>query len=124
MKTLKVLSIFAVLFISLTNLSYAQGDLTEAQKEEMKAVAQEYLSTLNMSDEQKEEFQTISLKYAEQMLELKNSSGPKMTKIKQAKSIKASKDAELKTLLDAEQYSTYSAFKDELAARQKEILNQ
>ncbi len=124
MKTLKVFSIFAILFFSAVSISFAQSEITEEQKKEMQAVAEEYIAKLNLSDEQKEEFQAIGMKYAEKMFELKESGGPKISKAKKAKAIKADKDAEIKAMLDEEQFATYESFKEELAAKQKEILNQ
>ncbi len=124
MKTLKVFSIFAILFLTAVNFSFAQSaNISDEQKAEMKAVSEEYIAKLNLTDEQKEQFQAINAKYAEKAFELKNSSGPKFSKMKKAKGIKADKDAEIKAMLTDEQFATYESFKDELAAKQKEILN-
>lgn len=125
MKSLRFILISMFVLIGTSFSGYSQSmesNLTEEQKEEMRAVAEEYISTLNLSDEQKEEFQAINLKYGQMMLELKESGGPKVAKIKKAKSIKADKSAEMKELLDEQQFVTYEAFQEEMSAKMKEII--
>ncbi|MEO1434426.1 MAG: hypothetical protein AAFV80_02760, partial [Bacteroidota bacterium] len=63
-------------------------------------------------------------KYADKMLTLKEKRGSMLAKKKEAKAIKSDKAAEIKGLLSDEQYATYESFKDELSAKQKEIMNQ
>lgn len=122
MKKVILSSLFACLMLSLTTATFAQTQITEEQKAEMKEVAEEYLATLELTDEQKEQFQEISAKYADKLLSLKASNGSMLSKKKKAKGIKSDKAAEIKDLLSDEQYATYESFKDELAAKQKEII--
>lgn len=124
MKKLMVSALFAFLMVSVTTTSFAQTQITEEQKAEMKAVAEEYIATLELTDDQKEQFQEINAKYADKMLTLKESKGSMFAKKKEVKSIKSDKAAEIKDLLSDEQYATYESFKDELNAKQKEIINQ
>ena len=92
--------------------------MSAEQKAEMKAVAQEYLATLELTEDQQEQFQQINQKYAGKLMDLKASGGSMFAKRKKAKNIKSDKDAELKAMLSADQYDTYQDFKDELAAKQ------
>jgi hypothetical protein len=102
MKSLKILSLFFVLFLLGTNTSFAQSkatDLTDQQKEELAQNMEEYYETLDLSEEQKTEFEAITKKYAKQMRAVKEGSGGKYSKYKQAKSILKNKNAEMEQLL-------------------------
>lgn len=123
MKKIRVFSIFAILLLTAVNLGFAQSKITEEQKKEMQALAESYIGQLNLTDAQKEEFQALNLKYAEKLMELKESSGAKFSKMKKAKAIRSDKNAEVKALLNDEQYATYQSFQKEMRDKMKEIMN-
>ena len=123
MKSLKFLSLFFALFLFSTNTTFAQSraeNLTDEQKEELAASMEEYFSVLDLTEEQKFEFETITKKYAEQMKAVKDSGGRRMSKFKKVKSIRKNKDAEMKTLLSKDQYKVYLEKQEEMKKKIKE----
>ena len=123
MKSVKVLSLFFALFLIGTNTTFAQSketNLTEEQKEEIRKNLKEYAAALNLSEDQLPKFEEITMKYAKQMIAVKDSGDRRMSKFKKVKSIRKNKDAEMKTLLSKDQYNIYLEKQEEMKNRIKD----
>lgn len=121
MKVLKNSIIVVVLLVS--TMSFAQDrELTEEQKEQVKEQLEQYFEKLDLSKEQKLTFEEITKKYALQMKTLKTSGKGRFAKYKEYKSIKRSKNKEMKTLLSTEQYKVYKETQKEIQNKMKEKL--
>jgi hypothetical protein len=110
-----------------TNFSFAQSpkaELTDEQKEELAEKIEEYLKALNLSEEQKPEFEAITKKYVKQMKAVKESEDGKMKKYRKVKTIRDNKNAEMKDLLSEDQYNFYLEKHEEMKEKMKEIRNE
>ena len=120
MKSFKVFSLFlALLFIS-ANTVFAQEkatSLTDEQKEELAKNLEEYFIALNLSEEQKHEFETITKKYVEQMKAIKDSDDSRRSKYRKVKLIREKKNGEMKELLSKDQYKVYLDKQEEMQER-------
>lgn len=126
MKSFAFFSLFLALFFVSTTTTFAQdkaADLTEEQKEQMAKNMEEFITSLNLTEEQKPEFEAITKKYAGQMQEVKEEGGSKMSKYKKVKSIKKNRNAEMEKLLTAEQYEIYLVKQKEMQDKMKEQKN-
>ena len=90
-----------------TCLAQESARFTEEQKEAFIAQAQENKERLQLSAAQEESYLDISVKYAEQMKQVKDSEESRLGKYKQLKSIRDAKNKEMKALLSDSQYDTY-----------------
>ena len=123
MKSLKISSLIFALFLFSTSTTFAQSradNLTEEQKEELAASMEEYFSVLDLSEEQKSEFEVIAKKYAEQMKAVKDSGGRRMGKFKKVKSIRNDKNEEMKELLSKDQFKLYLEKQKEMEKKMKD----
>lgn len=123
MKSLRILSLFFALCLIGTNTTFAQSrgaNLTVEQKEQVKQNLEVYATALHLSEEQKPKFEEITKKYAKQMIALKDSGGNRMSKYRKVKSIRKSKDAEMKRLLSKVQYKVYLKKQEEMQKKMKE----
>jgi len=123
MKSLKILTLFFAIFLVNANTSLAQSQetkLTDEQKEELAQNMEEFLEVLNLSEEQKPEFEAITKKYAEQMQAVKDGGGGKLSMYRKVKSIRKDKNSEMKKLLSKEQYEAYLEKQEEMQAKMKE----
>ncbi len=119
----KTLALFFALFLIGTNITCAQSKtakLTEEQKEEVTNNLEEYAVALDLSEDQRPKFEEITIKYAEQMIAVKNGGGRKLQKYKKVKSIRENKDAEMKILLSKDQYKVYLEKQEEMKKKIKE----
>jgi hypothetical protein len=127
MKTLKISALLFALFVMSTVFSFAQSptaELTDEQKEELAEKIEEYLEALDLSEEQKTEFEAITKKYAEQMKAVKESEDGKMKKYRKVKTIRDNKNAEMKDLLSEDQYIIYLEKQEEMKEKIKEKRNE
>ena len=92
-------------------LNAQKESLTNENKEKINQQFEEHFKELNLSDQQKSKYIQISKKYGLQIKSLKNSSQSKFNKYRKIKGIKKSKDKDMKSLLNHEQYSLYKANK-------------
>ncbi len=123
MKSLRVVSFFIVLLISSISISIAQSagsHLSEEQQEQLQESLEEYFAVMDLSEEQKTEFEEITKKYAQQMKAVKDAGGNKMKMYRQVKSIRKDKDAEMEELLSKEQYEVYLEKQDEIQQKMRE----
>ena len=119
----KTLALFFALFLIGTNINCAQSKkskLTEEQNEEVTNNLEEYAVALDFSEDQRPKFEEITIKYAEQMIAVKNGGGRKLQKYKKVKSIRENKDAEMKILLSKDQYKVYLEKQEEMKKKIKE----
>ena len=123
MKLVKIIVLtlfFASSLISSTAFAQSRADnLTEEQKEEIKKNIEAYATALNLSEQQRLKFETITKKYAEEMKAVKDSGGSRRSKFKKIKSIRKNKDSEIKTLLSKDQYKVYLEKQKEMKNRMK-----
>jgi hypothetical protein len=77
-------------------------------------------SKLNLDSAQTIKVQAINLKYAQQLDPVLKGDGAKFKKLKEAMSIQKAKDADLKTVLTADQNKQYEAMKEEMKEKLKE----
>lgn len=117
------LSLFLALFLIGTNTTFAQSratNLTAVQKDEIKKNLQEYAAALDLSEDQRPQFKEITMKYAKHMIAVKESGDRPMGKVKKVKSIRESKNAEMKRLLSTDQYKVYLEKQEEMKKSMKE----
>lgn len=121
MKVLKNSIVVVLLLVS--TIAFAQDrTLTEAQKEQVKEQLEQYFEKLDLSEAQKPRFEEITKKYALQMKALKTSNKSRFAKYRENKSIKRSKNKEMKIVLSAEQYKIYEETQKEIQKKMKEKL--
>ena len=123
MKSLKILSLLFALFLIGTVTTQAQNkraELTKEQKEELAKNMEDFFALLNLTEEQKPEFEAVTKKYAEQMKAVKDGGGRRYQKYKKVKSIWESKNKEMKKLLSEEQYVVYLDKQEEMQEKIKE----
>jgi len=127
MKLSKIVLLSFAAFVLGISITFAQGNepkLTEKQQEQMAESLEAYYAVLDLSEEQKTEFEAISKKYGAQMMEVRDGSGGKMQKYKQVKAIRKEKDAEMKALLSDDQYKVYLEKQEELQDKMREQRSQ
>src|SRR5262249_7060889 len=106
-----------LLFVA--NIIYAQKK--SSTPEERAGKLTEWMKTnLQLKDDQVTQVQAINLKYANKNQELQTQSMSRKEKMQILKDNDKAKDAELKNILTADQYSTYQAKKDEIRKQMKE----
>ena len=123
MNSIKILFLFFALFLSGTNIIFAQSraaNLTEQQKEKINNNVEAYATALQLSEAQKLKFEEITKRYAKQMKAVKDSGGRPMSKFKKVKSIHENKDAEMKSLLSKDQYKVYLEKQEEMKKKLRE----
>ena len=81
--------------------------LTEEQEAIMNQHIRVYFEELGLSEDQKQVFKKITKKYALKMKTLKRDNDSKYANYRKLKSIKKSKNKEMKILLNAEQFKKY-----------------
>ncbi len=120
MKSFHILFVFmAFLFVSL-HLTLAQthkDHLSEEENKELMEGLKEYDEVLQLSEEQKPEFEAITRKFVMQMKGLKDSDDSRFSKYQKVKSFQEAKNAAMKKLLSTEQYQPYLKKQEELQER-------
>lgn len=119
MKSLKNSIVVVVLLVSTMSLAQDR-ELTEEQKVQVKEQLEQYFEKLDLSEEQKPTFEEITKKYALQIKTLKTNDKGRFAKYKEFKSIKRSKNKEMKSLLSDEQYKIYIKTQKEIQKKMKE----
>lgn len=110
MTLLKDMFLVCAMFLLCINIVFSQSsfsNLSEEEKIEFKENMEELVDELQLSEEQKPEFISISKKYGVQLLELKGSDASRMSKYRKMKSITKSRNREMKDLLSGAQYDIY-----------------
>jgi hypothetical protein len=107
MNILKQNIVIGIVILMSSSLIARETVLTNKEKAKLKLQLTEYFEELDLSEEQKPKFKEIVKKYALQMKTLKISDNRKFAKRRKFKSIKKSKNKEMKVLLNTEQYQVY-----------------
>jgi hypothetical protein len=107
MNILKQNIVIGIVILMSSSLIARETVLTNEEKAKLKLQLTEYFEELDLSEEQKPKFKEIVKKYALQMKTLKISDNRKFAKRRKFKSIKKSKNKEMKVLLNTEQYQVY-----------------
>lgn len=132
MKKNVLTAVLILCFSWLANAGYAQGKMeefmNETTPEERAQMQTDYMKeSLTLSDEQVPKIHEINLKYSLKMQNAYNSGGGKLQRLKKMKGVSTEKDKEMKSVLNAEQYSVYETnkeqMKEKIRARAKERRN-
>ena len=117
--------LFSTLFLTSISL-YAQHDhMMKSTPEERANKLTEWMKKdLQLNNNQLSQVQAINLKYAQQNEQLKGSSETKEQKMKTMKETEASRDAELKGVLTADQFKKWQAKKSEAKEMGKEKMKE
>ena len=114
----------ALLFVAIMGISpdtsAQSSQLSDDQRMLMKEEMMEYMSALDLSEDQRIEYQEITMKYGEQMKALRSSDKSKMSRFKEMKSIRKNKDEEMRNLLTDEQFEIYKEQQQEMQQKMKE----
>ena len=135
MKTNAMLSIVAGLFMTAqvmaqtTQTAPADGNMTNmTRREKLAATTPEQRASqqtaqmkkrLSLTAEQEPTVAAINLKYAQQMQPILETGERNRQTMQQVKAMTKSKDADLKAVLTAEQYTQFETFKDDQKDRMK-----
>jgi len=113
-------TIIGVYLFTIPALIFAQIDNANSTPEERAQRLTDWMRTeLQLTSEQEIKVHEINLRYAQQTEHVKSNNGSRMEKFKELKSNDSKKDEELKPVLNAEQFATYS---DKKRAMQKQAL--
>ena len=85
-----------------------------AQKQEALEKYQANRAKLNLTEEQEQKVNTIDSAYLVNLEALRKESGSKLSKLRKFKDMTATKDKQMKAVLDKEQYKTYTAQQKEM----------
>lgn len=108
------IGILLIFSCALTTKAQTTRQLSEEQKKELKAKMEAYKAELNLSEEQQPKFEEINLQFAEDLSELKNANGSKLSKYKKFKKLTDERNKKMKELLTDEQYKIYKSHQDEV----------
>lgn len=108
----KIVKTFIISLVTVMtgNVVHAQFNMTEQEKEEAIEAFLEFQDELDLTDAQKEQFETINTSYFEGLAELKNSDQRKLEKYKVFKKLSSTRDSEMKKVLDERQFDLYKEF--------------
>jgi hypothetical protein len=98
MKLLKALPKLYIILLLGANISLSQAqpsELTEEQKEKLAQNMKKFVEVLNLTDEQRPEFEAITMKFAAQMMAERDGSSGKLQKYRKVKAIRNEKDSEM-----------------------------
>jgi len=88
--------------------------MTEEQKKEMRALYAQYQAELQLTPDQSKEVERINMEFFEGLSALRKTNDSRLQKYRQYKDLKRSKDKQMKTVLDKEQYRRYELFQQQL----------
>ncbi|MEO9803222.1 MAG: hypothetical protein ABJF04_08250 [Reichenbachiella sp.] len=118
---IRILGLSLLLMGSATAIVKAQPDSSSKPSEErlMELIKNDQIK-LELSEEQKEPYAEIVLKYADKLKALKNSSGSRESKRKEAGELKNAKDEEMRGLLSKKQFESYVLIQKERWEKMKQ----
>jgi len=120
MKNRTLIFFLAAIFLLIVTSAHSQKKEMPAAEERSAKLTEWMKTNLQLTDEQVPKVHDINLKYANKTDELSNSAMERRDKMMALKNNDKSKDQELKQVLNASQYQTYLAKKDELKKKFKE----
>jgi Spy/CpxP family protein refolding chaperone len=118
-KMLKQLGIAALLVCMFTLAKAQEAQMPSAEARASK-MTEWMKSNLNLTADQVGKVQDLNMKYAVKMDSLKNSNMDKQNRFDVMKSEGEAKDAEMKSILTADQYKTYQEKKQEMKSKYKD----
>lgn len=116
MKIIKI----SIFLLALTAIGFNQAtaqttERTPLTAEERAQKWTDWMKTeLTLTAEQEPNVHAINLKYADQMDDIKSAEGDRRSKFKDAKATSKAKDEELKAVLTPDQFTKYTAKKQEM----------
>lgn len=118
MTTTKLFITMALSVIALAG--QAQNRMTDEQKQEMRERYEQYRTSLNLTEAQQSQVETINRDFFEGLAALKASPDSRLSKYKKYKSLRNGKDSRMKRVLDDEQYKKYQDFQKQMKEEFKE----
>lgn len=118
--TLKILLLLAVIVMTSTVKAQTGSRLTEEEKAEARARYETYQERLNLTEKQSEKVEEINMIYFEGLSELRKSNKTRLVKYREWKNLSKTRDKEMKTVLDDQQYEVYKEFQAEMKEDFKE----
>ena len=118
--TLKILLLLAVIVMTSTVKAQTGSRLTEEEKAEARARYETYQERLNLTEKQSEKVEEINMIYFEGLSELRKSNKTRLVKYREWKNLSKTRDKEMKTVLDDQQYEVYTEFQAEMKEDFKE----
>ena len=112
--TLKILLLLAVIVMTSTVKAQTGSRLTEEEKAEARARYETYQERLNLTEKQSEKVEEINMIYFEGLSELRKSNKTRLVKYREWKTLSKTRDKEMKTVLDDQQYEAYKEFQAEM----------
>ncbi len=125
MKSMKIMSL-SLLLLFASHFATAQTDtpkLSQEQKEALKENIESFVTALDLTEEQKEEFVSIKKKYAHEMAALKESDKSRMAKYQEVKGLRKAQNKEMKEILTEEQYDLFLEKQKEIQKKMKSEFN-
>ena len=121
MKKVKVIFATAIFTaMSLNAAAQEKSDVSIEKKQEVSTQVKQNLDRLALTKEQQVPYRGVTKRYAQKMKELRESSLEKTQKLEALNVIISEKNAEMKTLLTAQQYKTYLQIQEERKAKMME----
>lgn len=118
--TLKILLLLAVIVMTSTVKAQTGSRLTEEEKAEARVRYETYQERLNLTEKQSEKVEEINMIYFEGLSELRKSNKTRLVKYREWKTLSKTRDKEMKTVLDDQQYEAYKEFQAEMKEDFKE----
>ncbi|MCG8320492.1 MAG: hypothetical protein MI921_13385 [Cytophagales bacterium] len=112
--TLKILLLLAVIVMTSTVKAQTGSRLTEEEKAEARARYETYQERLNLTEKQSEKVEEINMIYFEGLSELRKSNKTRLVKYREWKKLSKTRDKEMKTVLNDQQYEAYKEFQAEM----------
>ena len=119
MKTLSTLFILAGM-VCINHHLAAQQRLTEEEKQEAIERYMAFQEELNLTDEQKPLVEEINQTYFRGISQMRNSEASRLEKYRTFKDLSATRDRQMKQVLDKEQYKLFKQFQEETRANIRE----
>jgi hypothetical protein len=113
MKTL-VNMVLLIIVLHWPGMIAAQSKLTDQQKTALQEKFADYKSKLNLNTAQEEKVKAINTTYFQGLAGIKESDGSKLSKLKTYRKLSATRDKEMKEVLDKNQYEIYKKMQQEM----------
>ena len=124
MKRIIVNSFLLTGLLFIVNVICAQKKTSSTPEERAAKITAWMKANLQLNDDQVTQAQNINLKYANKTQGLQTQSMSRKEKMQILKENDKAKDAELKNVFTADQYSAYQAKKDEIRKQMKERMRE
>lgn len=116
----KLITLIACIFLLAGTALRAQTKMTEEQRKEALAKYEELKTKLNLSEEQEKKVETINSEFIDGLAALKSSGGSKIAKFRKFSDLRSKRDAQMKEVLNEDQYKDFKKFQAEMKEDFKE----